>query len=460
MKGQRMPGARAMIGVLCGLLAVLGIGLGAQGSRVRALETQVNGTYQKAFYETVELMAGIQVNLEKMMVTASGSQEQALLADIARQADGVQDDLAMLPVALDSISGAFKFVNQLSDFCATLDEKLAAGGAVSEADEETLATLYRYSIELNDMLAEVSSRIDAGENPLAIAQTLAMGVAGGSEPADRLASDDSVRGAELGGGDEATQIDYPELLYDGPFSDGRRTDQLLALAGLSDVDEQYALSAARRFIGEQRVQSLTVTGQGQTPVDVYEMDAVTAEGVLSLAVTKKGGAVLYMILNGQVGAAKRSVADCIDLAGRFLADQGYPAMEVRYWAEYGGIVTANFAPLQDGVVLYPDLVKVQVSMDSGMVVGFEALNYLSSHTVRTDLTPGIGPEEARSLLNARLTVSRERLAIIPADDGEHLCYEFSVSMENANYLIYIDARSGRERKIYRLVEDESGQLVI
>ena len=64
----------------------------------------------------------------------------------------------------------------------------------------------------------------------------------------------------------------------------------------------------------------------------------------------------------------------------------YGDMEVSYWVTTGHQVIVNFAAKQDGVILYPDLIKVQMSLESGRVVGFEALNYLSSHQTRSNLT--------------------------------------------------------------------------
>ena len=38
--------------------------------------------------------------------------------------------------------------------------------------------------------------------------------------------------------------------------------------------------------------------------------------------------------------------------------------------------------------------------------------------------------------------------------------EFSATADGARYLVYIDAMTGEEKNIYRVVEDENGQLVI
>ena len=62
------------------VLLALSIAFAAtQVCRVKALENQVGAEYQRAFYETVELVEGMESDLEKLMVTASGAQEQKRL---------------------------------------------------------------------------------------------------------------------------------------------------------------------------------------------------------------------------------------------------------------------------------------------------------------------------------------------------------------------------------------------
>ena len=101
-------------------------------------------------------------------------------------------------------------------------------------------------------------------------------------------------------------------------------------------------------------------------------------------------------------------------------------------------------PLQDGVTLYPDQVKVQVSMDSGRVVGAECSQYLANHTRRTDVTPTVTAAQAREMVSPKLTIRSERLCVIPLDAGEALCWGFSCTDGAADYWVFINAKSGRQ----------------
>ena len=50
--------------------------------------------------------------------------------------------------------------------------------------------------------------------------------------------------------------------------------------------------------------------------------------------------------------------------------------------------------------------------------------------------------------------------MIPLETGEALCYECHTLLGEAEFLIYIDARTGDERQIYKVISDEGGTLVV
>ncbi len=421
------------------VLLALSIAFAAtQVCRVKALENQVGAEYQRAFYETVELVEGMESDLEKLMVTASGAQEQKLLGEITRQAQSMQVNLSSLPADLPVVSGSIKFANQVGDFCRTLDNRLSAGGAIGEADGETLSALLSACAELKAQLNEMAAGLNTG------AQVLTRRV-------DAVSLNDTQPAESL--------VTFPTLLYDGPFSDGRDTDGLIALDD-TPCDSAEALEKAKSFIGEDRVSRAFLTGEGETPVPVWEITCFTDDGILVLAVTKQGGAVVYMLCESGVERAQYTAAGAIDLAQIFLKQQGFGLMEVSYWLADEGRVIVNFAARQDGVILYPDLIKVQMSLATGRVIGFEALNYLSSHRTREDLTPELTEAQARERLSPHLTCDKARLCVIPLETGEALCYECHTRLGEAEFLIYIDARTGDERQIYKVISDEGGTLVV
>ena len=66
------------------------------------------------------------------------------------------------------------------------------------------------------------------------------------------------------------------------------------------------------------------------------------------------------------------------------------------------------------------------------------------------------PEEAQGAVSARLTISGRQLCLIPTQAGERLCYEFQGTYGGASYLCYINAETGKQEELLKIVESSAG----
>ena len=136
-------------------------------------------------------------------------------------------------------------------------------------------------------------------------------------------------------------------------------------------------------------------------------------------------------------------------------------MTSTYYIDENNIATINFAYTQESVTIYPDLIKVSVAMDNGDIVGFESAGYLFSHEERDIPTPKISIEEAKSKINSDLAPTSSGLAIIPTDvKTEVLTYEFKGKVDNRDFIVYINAETGKEEDILILLNTPNGILTI
>ncbi len=370
----------ALIGA-CALLAALAVLIFKQAADVRTLSARLSAVYQKAFYETCELMEGMSTNLRKLLVTGSAQQEQILLSEISRQAQGAQDNLAQLPLGEGAVSATIKFVNQAGDFATSLAGRLAGGSAISDADYENIATLSETAGELSVGLGELLARYEAGE--------------------DVFSGDYAETGEESLYPLTNPATSYPTLLYDGPFSDAAGQTEYRALQGLAEVDQAGAERALRAFLGTEAVTELRFENESSIPVDCYEFSVTANSYSLSAGVTKAGGEILYILPNEDVTDVVLTDAQAVAAARAFLTARGYGSMQESYFSRYDGILTVNFAAVQDDVVLYPDLVKVQMSLRDGVVIGLEAGGYLRNHVEREFTLPALSEEDALARLGGR-----------------------------------------------------------
>lgn len=426
----------ALAAVLAGVIAFST----AQTLRLNEANARNSAVVQKAFYETCELTEGLSVNFRKLLVAGERGQMQSLLSETTLQTQGALSNLALLPLGQETVSATLKFINQAGDFASALSTRLGNGEALTEADYDALERLSETAAAFSVRMGRLLDRYERGEAVFDVGD----GEATGDESLYPITG---------------PAADYPVLLYDGPFSDGRADGEFKGIAGLAELSEAEARQALMAFVGQQ-ASEVVYTGESSIPVPCYEYALRLGEYQLSAGVTKAGGEVLYILSDSDVTGVALTDAQGVDAARAFLLARGYGEMEMSYSSRFDGILTVNFAAVQNGVVLYPDLVKVQVSLADGAVIGLEAANYLMNHVPRTLEIPALTEQDAVARIGGALTPQSARLCLIPENDDEFLCYEITASSGQDSFLVYIDAMTGVERRLMQVVADDNGAKVM
>jgi germination protein YpeB len=100
-------------------------------------------------------------------------------------------------------------------------------------------------------------------------------------------------------------------------------------------------------------------------------------------------------------------------------------------------------------------------MDTGDIVGFEAQGYHFSHKTRDIPTPKVSQEQAKASLNQNLNIINSGMAIIPTDvKTEVLVYEFKGQVDGKEFIVYINAETGKEEDILIVLNTPNGMLTI
>lgn len=429
---------RTAVAALSALLACMLVLNFARSEELSAARDRISAVYQKAFYETCELTESISSNYRKLLVAGDDLQRQMLLGEIARQSQGAAGNLALLPLGEETVSATIKFINQAEDFALSLSTKIAAGREITAEDTTVMQQLSDGAAAFSLGLGKLLERYERGEAAFS--------------PDDYAATgDESLYPLSSAAGS------YPVLLYDGPFSDGAAVGSYSLIADAPEITQADAEARLRAFIP---VDEITYTGDSHPEVDVYEFAVRSGEYAISAGVTRRGGEILYLLPETGEDEILLSEAQLTDIASAFLISRGYGAMEMSYYSRYQGILTINYAAVQDGVVLYSDLIKLQLSMKDGRIIGMDAKAYLQNHTERTIPAPALSSEEAMNRIGDQLTATSARLCIIPQNGNEYLCYEISASDGQDDFLVYIDAQTGLEIELMQVISQENGTLVM
>lgn len=418
---------------LIALLGVLAVAVGAAvrvAARADRLEARLREVYDGAVLSALRQMEDMQTALGKAVVTQDRGAEAQYLNQVSAGAAQVQRSLSLLPLSHTATQKAVKFANQLADYTSSL---LKTDG-LSEADAATLGTLISACADSARALAEAKNDL----SDLAAAGETSFYPAGSQE----TAAYDSA-------------VEYPTLIYDGPFSDARETGAAKALPDKA-VTQAEALQIARDFVGGERVDSASPGPEMGGVIPCWGVNLRLRDLSLLAAVTKQGGKILFLTPDSADFSPDKSVEECRENALQFLSSRGYDHMKPTYFQVYQGVAVVSFAATQGDTVLYPDLIKVQCRLDTAQVVGWEARNYLMNHTARGLLTPELTEDEARQYVSDRLKPDAARLCLIPTEAGEKLCYEFQGDYGGHTYLAYINAATGRQEELLKVVEGASG----
>lgn len=392
--------------------------------------------YQRALYEAAEGMAGMQATLKKLTATASAAMEIEYLSEIAVQASGIQKSLSILPVGADEITKMMKFVNQAGDFADSALAKLAHGGALSNDDRETAASLCSQCAKLSLSIGEIL-----------------MGEQGNEWMLENEKDMENADYSFLTGPDRV----YPVLLYDGPFSDSLLSSSMKGLTN-EKVTREKAMENARAFLSEG-LQKIEYNSETFGEEKCFVFDAVINGLKSSVSVTERGGRVLYVICENTKAEERLSEDECIKTAMDYLQKRGFPTMHAGYYRKFAGVLTVNLAPVENGVILYPDLIKMQVNMENGDICGMEFTNYYSNHENRTIEPPLIDETQALLSIDSSLEPIGVKTALIPLSVREVLSYEVHAKRSDGEFLVYIDAYTGDEIMMYEVVEMQDGTIV-
>ncbi|MDE6614477.1 MAG: germination protein YpeB, partial [Clostridia bacterium] len=256
-------------------------------------------------------------------------------------------------------------------------------------------------------------------------------------------------------------IEYPSLIYDGAFSDSLTEKEVKGLSG-EDISKDGQEDYIKRILSGYDVSSVEFITENNNGFDSFMYQVTLSDGnIASVQIAKKGGAIVMWDTSFDAQEPKLSVEEGVALAEQYMANQGYTDMKGVYACVTDGILFVNMCYMQDDVVIYPDMIKVKVSLDDGKIVGFEGLNYIHNHTERTLSEPTVTEGEVRNMDFGGMSIMSIRLALIPMPNGsELLTYEVFGNIDNYNFYVFVDAQSGKQVKVMQIIDSDEGELLM
>ncbi len=425
------------------LSITLGLSLYRGGFNNKNGETSTANT-ERYFYDFVGYVDNMETTMSKVLISSDSQGQERLLGDIMVQSNLADSSLGALPIKDESKYYTSKYINQVGDFCKYLHNKLIRGERLSESDFDTLESMYEISVNLKESLLKLSSDID---------ETYDFSALENGDADDLIISSFTKL--------EDNAVSYPEMIYDGAFSDGIENKTAKGLSG-EDITEDEAVSLFSSIFEAYDVENVECVGMTENGIiDTYNIVGDTENGQLYAQFTVKGGHLIAFNSRRNCMASNLSEDEAEEYATAFLSYLGIDGMECvwKYTTENSEYL--NFAYSVDDVIFYPDLIKLHVCRETGRIIGMDADNYYMSHIGRENKPYDVGESEAYDKVSKTLQVLSVNKAVIPLGAGsEKYAYEVVGSNDGDTYYVYLDGNNLQELEIYKVVETDAGRLLV
>ena len=437
----------SIIVVLFSIIVILGL---YTYKKQREFRQASENAYNMAFYELVDYVQNVEVFLAKSLISNSPESGAESLTNVWREANLALGYLAQLPIESNELANTSKFLNQVSDYSYSLYRKNLKGEELTKDDMKNIKSLHEYSVELENVLNQLSEDINGGR--ISWGELTKKGTIAFAQQVSNISKDSF-------GNLEETFHEYSGLIYDGAFSEHITRKEKVGLTG-DNIDEETAKNKAKKLFDNNNIKEVISYGRSEGDINSYNFNITfNDDTTATVSISEKGGHVIYMERNREVTAELISQEEADKKAKEYLEQRGFKNMKETYYLKQSGIVTINYAYQQGEVIMYPDLIKVKVALDNGEILGIETTGYLNSHTERKLKEPKVIVEKAKESLNKDLKIESENLAMIPTEwKTEVLCWEFEGNFDGLDFIVYVNAETGKEEDILIITNTPNGTL--
>ena len=436
------------LSIATALLAVstvgLGIGFGVADNKAMQYRTDLENSYQSNFYSLVDSVNNLETKISKTLNSSTSDFQRKTLLEASKNASEAEIAVASLPLSQNDIEETVKMVNQISGYTSTLAEKIAGGGQLSESDLNSLEEIDQSLNSLKHQLNEFAGRFNNGYS-----------IVDSSMDIDSSSNEFSRSLASLKDND----VEYPTMIYDGPFSDSVVNSKVKGLSG-DNVTKAEAEQNVEKYFKSGA--NATFASETKGKFNTYNFNVTNAnDEMLFVQVSKVGGYILTISGAGADGEQKIDFDEAKNIALDFVKNNGIEGATVVWSDTIANDVYMNIAPSTNGIVLYPDLVKVKINLASGSIVGYDATSYFTYHTDRTLSKGSLSLDSAKEKVPSKFTIVEARYVLTPLDyNREVICVEVEGQDQGNTYYFYYNVENGNLENVLKVIKTDNGNLLM
>ena len=400
---------------------------------------------QRSFYDFVGYVDNMETNMSKFFVATDEKGQQKILTNLTVQSNLADAALSELPIKDESKYLTSKYINQVGDYSKYLNNRLIDGYSLTEEELNNMKELYKINLNLKTVLSDLASRINENYDFSALSK---------NDANDIIISQFN----EM----ESNAMEYPSMIYDGAFSDGLDRKKARGIVG-EEVTELEAIEIYKTIFSRYGIEKIDVTGMVENRgIDCYNIISQTKEnGEVYAQISKQGGKLIMFNAYKECEGLNVGEEESVVIAEDFIKSLGISNMACVWSYTTGSTAYLNFAYDGGGIIAYPDLIKVKVCRERGVVSGYDADEYYMNHCERVLKEPKYTLNDAYEKVSKELEIRSSAVVIIPTGGGnEKLAYEFVGDYNGESYYVYIDANTLMQADIFKVVNTDQGRLLI
>ena len=418
---------------------------------IRRAEAQ----YQKSFHELVWGMDTMNSQLAQTLVTSSPEQIMSSLTNIWREAFGAQANLASIPVIMVELDKTQKLLDDIASYSYyLLKENNINQKKLTAKEWDKIQGLYDRSVAVCDDLSLMEASILNNNISFVDMETRAL------RRGENLTNHVIVDGFT---NIENKVKSYPEMQFDEGIQKLEREPR--PIAG-KEITEEEALEIARNFFNKLSgpVSNVEMAFDANGKIPTYGISGLREEtnSPTYVEVTKKGGHIIEMYTNRQIGEGVLEIEEGERVARDFLASMNLNNLELVEVNSNSQTAIFTFVPTEDGVLLYSDMVKAQVALDNGEILSFDQTSFLSYHHQRNIQRATLEAQEITVNMNPNFKILQTRLALVPNEfeDQEILAYEIKGQINNETFILFVDANTGEDVRVVRMTKPREYEMLV
>lgn len=406
--------------------------------------------YNRTMYEMIRYIKDVDLNLTKLQIVADNSLIIPTLSNIWSESNLAKESLSNLPVAQEKMENTSKFLTQVSDFSYTLQKNISRGATITPTEYDDIAKLNTSSTQLLEVANNIYDDLNTGRLKWDEVEKV------GNQQLDQNVAVANIQSISK------PFVEYEGLIYDGAYSEHITQAKPKSLSDTVVTPDQ-AKDNITKIFGQDNIEYINYVGEMSNKLDLYEFNVKikSYQNERNIYMTKQDGKLYLMVSDKDVSEQKITVDNAKDIAVNFLKTIGIDSVIDTYYLISENLITINYAAVQDGITLYPDLIKIKIALDDGEVCTVETSGYTFNHVVRTNVTPAITMADAESKISKNVTIKSKNLAIIPTEsNNELLVYEFKGEANGKKCIVYVNAITGHEEDVAMIIETPNGTLTM